>query len=149
MANYNKKNQHTFLEVLFIGLFRGIWFLITLPFKKRSKRNKGISNSDKNYIRGKRIEIEGLIHSSSDIEVKHAVMEADKLVDHILKLKGYSGETFADRLRSAEKFVDRNTYESLWYAHKIRNQIAHDNDEIGRQTLVSSANKLLNYIRGI
>lgn len=148
MANHNKKNQPTFLEILVVGIFKSLWWLVTLPFKKRTKRKRGISNEDKQYIRGKRIEIESLLNSQNVIELKHAVMEADKLVDHTLKLKGYSGESFADRLRSAEKFMDRNTYESLWYAHKIRNQIAHDNGEIGRQSLVSAANKLLNYIKG-
>jgi hypothetical protein len=149
MAKSYKKNQPTVLEVLVVGIFRGLWWLVTLPFKKKPKGKRGISNEDKNYVRGKRNEIERLINSDNDIEVKHAVMEADKLVDHILKLKGYAGESFADRLRAAEKFIDRNTYESLWYAHKIRNQIAHDNAEISKQSLISSTQKLLSYTREV
>ncbi|MFA7243997.1 MAG: hypothetical protein WC080_01775 [Patescibacteria group bacterium] len=148
MANY-KKNQQTVPEVIVLGLFRGLWWLVTLPFRKKGKVKRGISNEEKNYIRTKRNEILDLANSDNKIELKHAVLEADKLVDFILKLKGCEGETFADRLRAAEKFMDRNTYESVWYAHKIRNQIAHDNGEIGRQTLVSATQKFLAYIQEI
>lgn len=144
MANHNKKNQRTVLEVIFVGFFRGLWWLVSLPFKKRG-RKAGLTSADRNHIISKRQEIESLLSSDSIIELKHAVLEADKLVDFIFKIKGYGGETFADRLRSAEKFMDRGTYESLWYGHKIRNQIAHDDNKIEKSVLVSSARKLLNY----
>lgn len=137
------------LEVIFSGLFRGLWWLVSLPFKKRGGRKREISIADRNDIVSKRMKIEELLSSDSEIELKHSVMEADKLVDKILKLKNYSGDTFADRLRSAEKHINRNMYESIWYGHKIRNQIAHDSEEISRESLVGAARKLLAYTKEI
>jgi hypothetical protein len=77
-------------------------------------------------------------------------MEADKLVDYTLKLYGYAGETFADRLRSAEKYIDRNVYQAIWWGHKVRNQIAHEHgNEIAAHELKLAAKNLLTYLRKI
>lgn len=145
--NYYKKhkpNQPTVLESIFSGIGRGLWWLVSLPFKKRG-RKAGLSVEDRNYIIRKRQEVESLLNSSSIIELKHAVLEADKLVDFVLKKKGYSGETFADRLRSAEPFINHNIYQDIWNGHKIRNQIAHDDGQIDKNILISAAKKLLSY----
>lgn len=143
MSNH-KKNQ-TALEIIFLGFFRGLWWLITFPFRKHGKK-KGLSESDKRYINSKSREIEQMTRSMNMYELRHAVIEADKLVDFVLKAKGYSGETFADRLRSAEKYIDRNQYQSIWDAHKIRNQIAHDDSKIDPELLKKSVKVLLSNI---
>ena len=53
-----------------------------------------------------------------------AILNADKLVDAALKAKGYKGTTMGERMKSAKNvFSDRN---GIWNAHKIRNQIAHE-----------------------
>ena len=150
MANYYKKpkkNQQTALEVVVLGIGRGLWWLVSLPFRKKGQR-AGLSVEDRNHIIRKRQEIESLLKSDSIIELKHAVLEADKLVDFVLRKKGYKGETFADRLRSAEKYIDHGTYQNLWDGHKIRNQIAHDETNINPQILISATKKLLSYVRG-
>ena len=52
-----------------------------------------------------------------------ALMQADKLLDHALKIIGYSG-TLGDKLKKSGKlFHDLN---GLWEAHKERNKIAHE-----------------------
>ncbi|KKU94077.1 MAG: hypothetical protein UY26_C0003G0227 [Candidatus Jorgensenbacteria bacterium GW2011_GWA1_48_13] len=52
------------------------------------------------------------------------VVEADGLVDSVLKKIGVPGEHMADRL---ERLAGRNlkTIERLWRAHKVRNDLAH------------------------
>jgi hypothetical protein len=53
-----------------------------------------------------------------------AVIEADKLLDKALMEMGTPGKTMGERMKSAQsKFSSNN---SVWYAHKIRNQIAHE-----------------------
>lgn len=145
----NKKAQPTFLELLLVGIGKGLWWLITLPFHKGQKRSRGISSADRQYIIQKRHEIEGMSDSENIYELKHAVIEADKLVDYVMKTKGYGGETFADRLRNAESYMDQATYQRLWDAHKIRNQIAHQDDHIEVHVLKSSIKTLLYYTSGI
>ena len=149
MANYYKKhksNQPTVLEAIVIGIGRGLWWLISLPFRKRGQRG-GLNQEDQKYVISKRQEIESLMQSENIIELNHAVMEADKLVDYVLKKKGYRGETFADRLRNAEPYINHDTYQNIWNGHKIRNQIAHDDGQINRNVLTSAVRKLLIYVR--
>lgn len=142
---YSRKNQRTVPEIILIGLGRGLWWLITLPFHRGQKHQKGISVADKQYIIGKRQEIERMMLSDNAYELKHAVLEADKLIDHILKLKGYAGETFADRLRAAENHMDAATYQRLWEAHKVRNQIAHQDNHLSLEEIHRAIKQLISY----
>ncbi len=55
---------------------------------------------------------------------KHAVAEADKLLDYVLRKQRYGGEKMSERIKKAEiKFKDR---EAIWQAHKLRNRIVHE-----------------------
>ena len=53
-----------------------------------------------------------------------AIIEADKLVDNVLKSLGFEGEHIADRI---EQLASGNlaTIDRLWKAHRVRNEIAH------------------------
>lgn len=141
----NYKNQLTILETIVSGIFKGIWWLLKLPFSGLKKKS-GISKEEINAIRNKSYEIEKLISSENIIELRHAVIEADKLVDKVLRLRGYGEGTFADRLKVAEQYMDKRSCQDLWDGHKIRNKIAHDESEIPKQDLILAINKLLRYV---
>ncbi len=54
---------------------------------------------------------------------KLAILEADKLLDLLLKKKGYSG-SLGEKMKRADKlFSDSN---AVWNAHKLRNRLAHE-----------------------
>ena len=56
--------------------------------------------------------------------MKNALMEADKLLDHVMIAQGFKGKTMGDRLKSGgNAFSDLN---AIWSAHKLRNHIAHE-----------------------
>src|SRR3989344_2804737 len=59
-------------------------------------------------------EVRRHIASQNDSEWKFAVIEADKIVDDVLRKTGYPGEM--------------QSLENLWSAHKLRNIIAHNPD---------------------
>ena len=86
-----RKNQETILEKIVLGIFRGIWWLLKLPFRG-FKKNKKLSVVDQQYLISKRNEIQKLSVSDNRFELRHAVMEADKLADWIFKKKNYSGQ---------------------------------------------------------
>lgn len=62
-----------------------------------------------------------------EAECKLAVIEADSLLNDILKKIGYSGETIAEILKQLDSAILPNI-EEVWQAHKIRNNIVHDPD---------------------
>ena len=147
--NYRKQQQPDIITTIVVGFFKLIWWLIMLPFGGLKKRT-GISADDRAYIFNKRVEIEKILKSESMIELNHAVLEADKLVDFMLKLKGYQGKTFADRLRNSQADLSKNIYNDLWEGHKIRNQIAHESEmRISNNELRQAAEQLLIYTKFI
>jgi len=64
------------------------------------------------------------VNSDSPAEWRMAVLDADVILDEIMKKSGYSGESLGERLKQVER-SDFITINSAWEAHKIRNQIAH------------------------
>jgi len=60
-------------------------------------------------------------------EAKLALIEADQLLDELLKRTGYKGESLGERLKQLDNNVLPNI-EEVWEAHKIRNNIVHDPD---------------------
>ena len=63
--------------------------------------------------------------STKEAEWKFAIIEADKLVDDLLKQGGYLGDTMGERLMNIEK-GQLLSLQGLWEAHKIRNKLVHD-----------------------
>jgi len=55
----------------------------------------------------------------------HRLLEADKLFDHMLKRKGYSGSLGEKLKKHGDQFSD---LDALWRAHKLRNKLAHEVD---------------------
>ena len=53
-----------------------------------------------------------------------AIIEADGIVDAVLKNLGYQGETFADRLARL-KAKEIPTVDGVWAAHRVRNDLVH------------------------
>ena len=65
---------------------------------------------------------------SRDVETSHqlVVLQADKLLDQALREKGLPGKTMGERMKSAQSIWSNAN--AVWGAHKLRNQIAHDNN---------------------
>ena len=68
-----------------------------------------------------------LDYAESDNEAnwKLAIIEADKILDEMVKKMGYAGEDLGTRLRAVEA-SDFISLEDAWEAHRIRNKIAHE-----------------------
>lgn len=65
------------------------------------------------------------IESPHPNDWKLAIIEADIILDDILKQQGYVGNSLGERLKS----ISTNQLSSLndaWEAHKVRNRIAHE-----------------------
>lgn len=75
--------------------------------------------------KNKRVE-DMLEHSNSDnpTDWKLAIIEADIILDELLKEAGYGGISLGERLRSISP-TQLESLDDAWQAHKVRNQIAH------------------------
>jgi hypothetical protein len=70
------------------------------------------------------LKIENTLDQSNVLSYNTVIIEADKLLDRALLEMDIAGKTMGDRLkRSGDKFSQLN---AVWYAHKLRNQIAHE-----------------------
>lgn len=73
------------------------------------------------------MKIKERLDTGLESEFKLAVIEADSMLDDILKKLGYNGETLDERLKQVSLDV-LPSVEKVREAHKIRNNIVHDPD---------------------
>ena len=67
------------------------------------------------------------IHSKDELQWKLAIMEADKILDEILKMAGYKGETMDDRLKLLTK-AQLTNLDDIKNTHRVRQQISQNPD---------------------
>lgn len=53
-----------------------------------------------------------------------SVIDADKLLDEALKKRHFKGKTMGERLVAAQRILTDN--DAVWYGHKLRNQLVHE-----------------------
>lgn len=68
------------------------------------------------------------VNSEEPNNWKMAVLEADIMLDEMLDIQQYHGQSVGDKLKLVEK-SDFNTIDMAWEAHKVRNQIAHEGNQ--------------------
>lgn len=68
--------------------------------------------------------IRALTSSATTSDWRQAIIEADIMLEEMLRAIGYDGVTIGDMLKNVDP-ADFVTLEKAWEAHKIRNQIAH------------------------
>jgi hypothetical protein len=122
---YYQNRQETPEVKIVASFLKGIWLIFSWPFRRFFKtKARTISGLDRERVKTKWEEISALMKMGKPSNFKTAVLEADKLLNYVMGVKGAEGETIADRLRSfREKFSD---YSGVWQAHILRNKIVHE-----------------------
>jgi len=112
----------TFDALVLLGIIPviAIIFIIRLIIKKL----KAPSGIDKKFVKQQWKKIEQLISYGKEMNYKLAVIEADKLLDYVLKQMHFPGKTMAERLKLATYQYPK--LQSVWWAHKVRNLVVHD-----------------------
>lgn len=144
--SYHKYRESPEQKIIKV-ILKGLWWLISLPFalifKKRKSYNQPENiNLDRQFVQTKWQEIEQLVQLGGPSNYARAVLEADKLLDHILKAKRAPGLTMGDRLKASEKRFSREGYQAAWNGHKVRNELVHNaeyqvTDFIAREAIES------------
>lgn len=67
-------------------------------------------------------------YSDNPAEWRVAILEADVMLDELLKALGYDGDGIGEMLKKVEP-SDMLTLDKAWEAHKVRNRIAHSGQD--------------------
>lgn len=107
--------------LLFAILIVGIFVFIAISATGRRTHNFDVEEYQTRFLK-----IENSLTRENKLSYNVSVIEADKLLDRALMELGVPGKTMGERLKaSGHRFSQLN---SVWYAHKQRNQIAHEQD---------------------
>ncbi len=106
------------LAILFLAI-RAIAKLI-----RRLSAGERLEGMDRKAIQARWAEVERMAEAGGEMNVKIAVMEADKLLDHALKAMAMPGKTLGDRLKFAAYRYPK--IRNVWNAHRLRNSLAHE-----------------------
>lgn len=74
------------------------------------------------HLRWARLEEEA--NSDDEKRWRLAILEADIMLNELLDILGYRGETMADKMKQVDR-ANFRTIDMAWEAHRARNQIAH------------------------
>ncbi len=100
--------------IIFFVASAAIFFYFWKKFRRRGLKPDQLQYVKAHWIR---------IIDSFDMHSQQAVMDADKLLDYVLKCYGYEGN-LGEKLKVAKgHFSDLN---GVWSAHKLRNTVAHE-----------------------
>lgn len=66
--------------------------------------------------------------SADEHKWRLAILECDIMLNELLDLQGYKGETIAEKMKQVSR-TNFNTIDDAWEAHKVRNKVAHEGTE--------------------
>lgn len=108
--------HNTYILVAAIALLLFVIFLASWLTRRRP-RHLNVKNFNKRWQ-----EAQALCVSKNTWPL--AIINADKLLDDALKRCRYKGKTMGERLVAAQHDLKDN--DSVWYAHKLRNRLVHE-----------------------
>ena len=103
------------ISIIIIGVL--VFIAISLTSQKTYEFDKEDYQAD--YLR-----IENSLNRENELSFNAAVIEADKLLEKALLEMVLHGKTMGERMKAASNRFTQNN--SVWYAHKMRNMIAHE-----------------------
>ncbi|OGC57686.1 hypothetical protein A3H26_03865 [candidate division WWE3 bacterium RIFCSPLOWO2_12_FULL_36_10] len=88
-----------------------------------SRSTVSSQTEDKIKVEWKNINI--LLAGKAPSQLRQALISADKCLDNALG-DIVDGKTLGERLKKSQNKFDRNVYNNIWEAHKIRNSLIHE-----------------------
>ncbi len=95
--------------------------------KLDNRNNLGLPTDEK-YQNQRWEHVKELMKSKNQSDWRQAIIEADIILDEMLRRMSYDGLTIGDMLKQVEA-SDFATLDQAWEAHKFRNEIAHTGSE--------------------
>ncbi|MDO8600544.1 MAG: hypothetical protein Q7R73_02910 [bacterium] len=117
---------------------------LTAPPVVELMTKEEVLSAEKEAVRESWLRIEAKLDLQNVSDWKLAVLEADALMDDVLQKRGLEGTTMGERLKSLGVAERLRSYEQLWDAHKLRNEIVHD---AMREVSYEEVKRALGYFR--
>jgi hypothetical protein len=114
-----------FLSFIIFALIKTTWFKRVVLWDVQefmTSRAYGTRKMEKQW--GK---VKTRLQAGTESEYKLAIIEADSMLDDILKRMGYGGSSLGERLEKLTSATLSNISD-VGEAHKVRNNIVHDPD---------------------
>ena len=112
------------MNMSIIFLLIAIAIVGVMVFVAISITSKRRYSFDKEEYQTAWLKIENGLRKDNKASYPTSVIAADKLLDKALTEMALPGKTMGDRLKRAGQYF--SSVNSVWYAHKMRNQIAHE-----------------------
>lgn len=132
-AVLTKLQHHWAAAAIVLAVAAVLLVLAVVIFRKRPRP------LDPVYFKGRWQELQK--NCSAKTTWPLAIIEADKLLDEALKRRRYKGKTMGERLVSAQRDLTSN--DTIWFGHKLRNKLVHEDYKLTRKNEVKAA--LLGY----
>jgi hypothetical protein len=90
--------------------------------------------------------IQELMKSNTSSDWRQAIIEADIILDEMLRRMSYKGTSIGDMLKTVDP-ADFATLQKAWEAHKFRNEIAHTGSEF--KLSKDEADRVINLFKSV
>jgi hypothetical protein len=111
------------MNQLYLAIAAGVLLLVLVLGSGVLLRRKP-KGLDKGYYQERWTTLQKLCKDKSTWPL--AVIDADKLLDDALKKRKYRGKTMGERLVAAQRDISDN--DGVWFGHKLRNRLVHENN---------------------
>ena len=109
-------NDSLYLLIGSAGLV-GVVFFATALLKRRAGKSLNVA-----YFELRWKELQAMCRDKKTWPL--AVIDADKLLDEALRKSRIKGKTMGERLVAAQRMLSNN--DGVWFAHKLRNKLVHE-----------------------
>ena len=95
------------------------------PISGQSAMEELVMDAPKEKENERWVRVQKLANSENSSDWRLAILDADNMLDDVLRTAGYVGDGVGEMLKTIDK-SDMLTLDNAWDAHKVRNRIAHD-----------------------
>jgi len=114
--------QFTYIDGLIIAII--IFAVVGFFYIRNILRRANSEQLDKKFIKEQWKKTKELLDFGQEMNYKLAVIEADKLLDFVLKSYYFNGQKMSERLKQATyRFPE---LKKVFWAHRVRNQVVHE-----------------------
>ncbi|MCK9368453.1 hypothetical protein M0R04_00535 [Candidatus Dojkabacteria bacterium] len=119
--------------IITIGTLIFLLLLFILAFKNSGK----VSKDERLKIYKQLDDIKFSMTLNSSAGNRDGFVRLDALLSKALQIRYKNSDLCGDNLKRCKNLFSKKFYEKMWYYHKLRNQIVHENIEINDKDAVN------------